>query len=167
MYQPPAFLADAQAATGLIADHPLAQLVVSCADGLLATPVPLLWRGDSLVGHLARPNSLWRHEGAALAIFTGAQAYVSPNWYPSKREHGKAVPTWNYETVHVHGTLVGHDDPEWKRAVLELQTEWFERPSAVPWRIADAPSEYISRRGRHRAHRSPHRGQGQTQPKPE
>jgi transcriptional regulator len=117
--------------------------VVEAPDGLVATPVPLLWRDGALVGHLARPNTLWRHPGPAVAIFTGPQAYVSPRWYPSKREHGKVVPTWNYAVVHVHGTLVVHDDDAWKRGVLALLTDTFEADAVTPWRMTDAPPDYL------------------------
>lgn len=144
MYVPAAFGMDDGEAFALVAAHPLAQLVVATADGLLATPVPLIVRGDTLVGHLARPNELWHHPGAALAIFTGAQAYVSPNWYPSKHEHGKAVPTWNYESVQVHGTLAVHDDDDWKLAVVTALTDRFEAASPVPWKVSDAPDHYLA-----------------------
>ena len=82
--------------------------------------------------------------GPALAIFTGAASYISPNWFPSKREHGKVVPTWNYETVQVHGTLVVHDDPAWTLDVVRFLTETFEAPLPSPWSMDDAPAEYIT-----------------------
>ena len=128
----------------MIDAHPLAQLVVSSPDGLQATPVPLVRRGDALVGHLARPNSLTKLAGPALAVFTGSGAYVSPGWYPSKRDHGKVVPTWNYETVHVHGTLVVHDDAGWTLDVVRFLTDTFEAALPAPWSVDDAPPEYIA-----------------------
>ena len=92
--------------------HPLATLVAMTEQGLSANHLPLLAQltaaGGVLRGHLARANSLWRElkpEAQVLAVFTGADSYVSPDWYPSKREHGKVVPTWNYATVHIHGTI--------------------------------------------------------------
>lgn len=144
MYVPTAFAMDDGEGLALVAAHPLAQLVVATDDGLTATPVPLIVRGDTLVGHLARLNPFWRHPGPALAIFTGAASYISPNWFPSKREHGRVVPTWNYETVQVHGTLVVHDDDEWKLTVLTTLTDRFEAPSPVPWKVTDAPGDYIA-----------------------
>lgn len=144
MYRPAAFAMDEGEAFALVGEHPLAQLVVATAHGLAASPVPLIVRGDALVGHLARPNELWHHPGPALAVFTGAQAYISPNWYPSKHEHGKVVPTWNYETVHVHGTLVVHDDDEWKLAVVTALTDRFEAASPAPWKVTDAPPDYLA-----------------------
>jgi transcriptional regulator len=143
VYLPAVFAMSPAEAIALSAAHPLAQLVVATPEGLVATPVPLVWRDGSLVGHLARPNSLWRHAGPAVALFTGPQAYVSPSWYPSKHEHGKVVPTWNYTVVHVHGTLVAHDDDEWKREVLALLTDTFEVQSASPWQMTDAPPSYL------------------------
>ena len=122
----------------------LAQLIIATPDGLLATAVPLIRRGDSLVGHLARPNKIWEHEGPALAIFTGPQAYISPNWYPSKQVDGRVVPTWNYETVQVHGRLIAHDDAAWKHALVNQLTDTFEADQAKPWSTGDAPSEYIA-----------------------
>ncbi len=91
MYRPPAFAADDDQAFALIVAHPLAQLVVSTPDGLAATPVPLVRRGEALVGHLARANPVWRHPGDALALFTAADAYVSPRWYETKPIDGKVV----------------------------------------------------------------------------
>ena len=79
----------------------------------------------------------------ALLIVPVGDAYVSPSWYPSKAEHGKVVPTWNYEVVHVHGSLVAHDDAEWVRAQLDDLTTLNESVLPEPWAIADAPAEYI------------------------
>jgi transcriptional regulator len=134
-----------------LAEHPLAQLVTMSADGLVATPLPMLYEPavdgmGSLVGHVARANSQWSATDPtveALAIFTGANAYVSPNWYPSKQEHGKVVPTWNYESVHVRGALVVHDDREWKLALVTRLTERHESSLTSRWEVADAPPDYI------------------------
>jgi transcriptional regulator len=131
--------------------HPMAQLVTMTVDGLVATPMPMLYEPaadglGSLVGHVARANTQWAEaspEVQALAIFTGYNAYVSPNWYPSKGEHGKVVPTWNYETVHVRGEFVVHDDTEWKRALVTRLTDRHESSLPLPWSVADAPGDYI------------------------
>ena len=101
-----------------IAEHPLATLVTSGADGLHASHIPLLYSPleGVLRGHMARANPHWRDavpDCAALAIFTGPQHYISPNWYPSKHEDGKVVPIWNYIVVHAHGTLAINEDPQW------------------------------------------------------
>ena len=144
MYRPPAFAAEADEIAALIDEFALAQLIVATPDGLLATPVPLIRRGQSLVGHLARPNAVWQHEGQALAIFTGPQAYISPNWYPSKQIDGKVVPTWNYETVHVHGRLIAHDDASWKQELVSQLTDTFEAAQPKPWSASDAPADYLA-----------------------
>lgn len=149
MYRPPAFAADDDQAFALIVAHPLAQLVVSTPDGLAATPVPLVRRGDALVGHLARANPMWRHPGEALALFTAADAYVSPRWYETKPVDGKVVPTWNYATVQVHGRLVVHDDDAWVADVVRLLTDTFEAAFDGPWSVDDAPADWLAtmRRG--------------------
>jgi transcriptional regulator len=144
MYNKPEFAADDAESIAIIDAHPLAQLVVSTTSGIEATPVPMVRRGDSLVGHVARPNEMWQHAGEALAIFSGPNAYVSPNWYPSKAEHGRVVPTWNYTTVHVRGTLQIHDDDEWKLSLVTFLTDQFEAAQPKPWRVADAPAEYTA-----------------------
>jgi transcriptional regulator len=144
MYRPAAFVATDADAFELIAARPLAHLVVASPDGLLATPVPLVRRGEALVGHLARPNPVWRHPGEALAMFTGPDAYVSPRWYETKPIDGKVVPTWNYSTVHVHGRLVAHDDAAWVGDVVRLLTDTFETAMGDPWSVDDAPADWIA-----------------------
>jgi transcriptional regulator len=150
MYQPPHFAEqDPEALAALMRAAPLATLVRAGA-ALAADPVPLIaertdagWR---LLGHVARANPLWREADGqpVLAVFHGAQAYVSPGWYASKAEHGKAVPTWNYSTVQAHGRLRAIDDPAWLRAFLERLTERHEEGRAAPWRVADAPADFIA-----------------------
>jgi transcriptional regulator len=152
MYVPPSFAEDRpEVVAEFLAAHPMAQLVTMTGDGLVATPLPMLYEPTSdglgcLVGHVARANRQWSKaapEVEALAIFTGANAYISPNWYPSKAEHGKVVPTWNYETVHVRGHFIVHDETEWKRALVTRLTEHHESPFDAPWAITDAPPDYI------------------------
>jgi len=145
VYVPRAFVQPDDAAWRTIAAQPLAQLVVidPAAGALVATPVPLVARGDALVGHLARPNPVWQHGGEALAIFTAADAYVSPRWYAAKAVDGRVVPTWNYTTVHVHGRLVAHDEEEWKLELVRLLTDRFEAAFEEPWSVDDAPAEHV------------------------
>lgn len=131
-----------------MAAYPLATLVTLSPRGVEANPVPLLLRAgqNELHGHVARANPLWREhlQGAdALAVFSGPQAYVSPGWYPTKLDHGKAVPTWNYITVQARGRLRVIDDTEWKRHFLDALTAVHEAGEPAPWRTADAPAEYI------------------------
>jgi transcriptional regulator len=153
MYTPAAFLEERpDVVASFLEANPIAQLVTMTGDGLVATPLPLMFESSdvglgSLVGHVARANRQWAESTPAveaLAIFFGANAYVSPGWYPSKGEHGKVVPTWNYETVHVRGDLVVHDDPDWKLALVTRLTERHESSLAMPWSVRDAPAEYIA-----------------------
>jgi transcriptional regulator len=152
MYTPAAFVEDrSEVVADFLAAHPMAQLVTMTEDGLIATPLPMLHEPEanalgSLVGHVARANRQWVETAPmveALAIFTGANAYVSPNWYPAKAEHGRVVPTWNYETVHVRGHFIAHDDREWTRALVTRLTERHESQFAAPWAVGDAPPDYI------------------------
>lgn len=144
MYRPPAFALGYDAALEVVARCALAQLVV-VADGVpIATPVPMIVRGDALVGHLARPNPVLSRSGAALAIFAGADAYVTPRWYPGKAVDGKVVPTWNYTTVQIRGRLVVHDDPGWTLQVVRDLTDHFEATSERPWSVSDAPEEWVA-----------------------
>jgi transcriptional regulator len=132
----------------LLREHPLAHVVHHGSDGGLdADPVPLLWDADRrrLCGHVARANPLWRTAAGrpVLAIFGGAQAYVSPNWYPSKAATHKAVPTWNYVVVHAHGTFEARDDAGWLREFLPQLTARHEASQPRPWSLADAPADYL------------------------
>ena len=126
-----------------------AQLVTVGDDGVPdATLLPVLWEGDRLVGHLARANAHWRRivDGSpALAIVTGPDTYVSPSWYATKAEHGKVVPTWNYSVVHLRGSIVVHDDPEWVRALVTRLTDRHESARDEPWAVTDAPADYIDK----------------------
>jgi transcriptional regulator len=136
-----------------IRDHPLAALVISDEDGLTANHIPLVLRPDlgshgRLLGHVARANPLWRKAAngiACLAIFQGTQGYISPNHYATKRETGKVVPTWNYDVVHVHGTLRAIDDVAWLREFVTSLTRQHEAHQPVPWKVTDAPAEYVDR----------------------
>jgi len=99
-----------------------------------------------LLGHIAIANEQWKTAlpGAeALAIVHGPQAYISPGWYESKTRHGRVVPTWNYEAVHLTGTLAFHHDPEWLRAFVTRLTSTHESGREHPWAVTDAPPEYI------------------------
>ena len=149
----PAHFAEVRSAVvhALVEQHPLATLVLSHADTLVANHVPLRFAanspaGEVLQGHVARANPLWQMlaaEPRALAIFQGPQAYVSPSLYPGKAGHGKVVPTWNYAVVHVHGRLRAIDSREWLRALVTQQTVSQEQARAQPWQVSDAPAAYI------------------------
>jgi transcriptional regulator len=123
-----------------------ATLVTGGAEGLGADHVPMLLEGDVLRFHVARANPVWRAvtPGAeALAVFLGPHAYVSPNWYPSKAETGKAVPTWNYITVHARGPLTPIQDADWLRAHVTALSAAHEAERPEPWVVSDAPGDYI------------------------
>ena len=135
----------------LVHAQPLATLVVPQGGALHVNHIPLFidpTRGPhgTLVGHVARANGLWPLlPQQAVAVFHGPQAYVSPNWYPSKAIDGKQVPTWNYTAVHAHGRLSAFDDPERLRALLHTLTEQHEAHRPEPWRLDDAPPDYIAK----------------------
>lgn len=132
--------------------NPLAALVSHGNGGLQASHVPLLLVAEegeygTLYGHFARANPQWRafaEAPEALAIFSGADTYISPNLYPSKAEHGKAVPTWDYISVHAHGQLEVFDDPERLRQLLARLTAEHESTQPRPWTLDEAPAEYIA-----------------------
>jgi transcriptional regulator len=99
-----------------------------------------------LLGHIAIANTQWQTAAAgaeALAIVPGPQAYISPSWYESKARHGRVVPTWNYETVHLTGTVAFHQDSEWLRSFVTRLTTLHEGGREHPWAVSDAPPEYI------------------------
>jgi transcriptional regulator len=143
----------------LIRDHPFGLLVTQGPAGIEANSVPFFLDADPAGGpgilraHVARANALWREARSdveSLVVFQGAQTYVSPAWYPSKVEHGKAVPTWNYVMVQGRGTLRAVDDAEWLRGFVSRLTEHHEaarakQSAAQPgvWAVTDAPADYI------------------------
>lgn len=150
MYLPKHFeQPDPAALIALMRERPLATLVIAAPDGPTADLIPLEYVADAgphgtLRGHVARANPLWQHAGAqALAVFTGPEAYISPGWYPSKREHGKVVPTWNYTMVQARGTLRAHDDAPWLRALVGRLTDRHEATQPAPWTVGDAPDDYV------------------------
>jgi transcriptional regulator len=132
--------------------HPLATLVSNDANGLNADHIPMLVETGAdgvmlLRGHVARANPLWRNLGAGapvLAIFQDAGGYITPSWYASKAETGKVVPTWNYVAVHVRGSARAVDDPGWLHAFLTRLTSANESTRAQPWKLSDAPAEYVA-----------------------
>lgn len=152
MYTPRAFaLDDLPQIQQLIQHTRLAQLVTVGENGLQASHLPLLLKPDegpngTLYGHLAKANPQWRdlqNGSEALVIFAGAEAYVSPAFYPSKAEHGKVVPTWNYLAVHAYGKADVFNDGERLLKVVGALTDHHERGRAQPWAVGDAPDDYI------------------------
>lgn len=154
MYQPPHFQEDRpEILQGLMRSHPFASLIAIGKEGLLANHFPLFLQVDdagygALQGHMAKANPLWSDYDPGsdvVAIFQGPQAYVTPSWYPSKTEHGKVVPTWNYAVVHAHGRLTVKDDADWLRAHLDALTATQEAGREAPWASTDAPAEFIEK----------------------
>jgi len=136
---------------GLIHCHPLATVVTLADSGMNANHIPLFLREapapfGTLIGHVARSNPILedlKFENEILTIFHGVQNYVSPSWYPTKKETGKVVPTWNFAVVHAYGVLRIVDDPTWLRRQLEALTKQQEQKFTKPWAVDDAPEKYI------------------------
>jgi transcriptional regulator len=124
------------------------QLITAGSDGLEASFIPLLISDDvgTVTGHLAKANSQWKRADLsvpALVTWVGPDAYVSPSYYPSKQEHGRVVPTWNFITIQAEGMLSFHEDDDWKRCHVEALTNFHEEALPAPWSVDDAPSEFI------------------------
>jgi transcriptional regulator len=137
----------------LIGEHPLGMLVTLDPDGLNANHIPFEFDPEPapygvLRAHVARSNPVWRTFSAdveALVVFQGAQAYISPAWYATKQQDGKVVPTYNYMVVHAYGAMRVIDDPVWVRGLVERLTDRHEAGRASPWKVADAPRDYIDK----------------------
>ena len=152
MYVPDYFKPDDDAVRELLRNHGAVDLITATPAGLMATMLPMIFvegldgRPDRLLGHVARKNDQWRQAvlGEALVIIRGPDAYITPAWYATKREHGRVVPTWNYITAHVHGELVVHDDPAWLEVNVRQLTEKHEAARDEPWSVDDAPEKYVA-----------------------
>ena len=151
MYLPPHFEeTDKAEIAGLLSDFPLASIVAHTEAGLLANHVPLFLDGeDRLVGHIALANDMHRmltDGDEVMAIFRGEDAYVSPNWYPSKAEHHRHVPTWNYRLVHIEGAIRFSHEVKAKRAAVGRLTKLVEERvnGESAWRMAEAPADYLA-----------------------
>ena len=152
MYIPPHFaVTDAAALHKIIREHPLGVLVTQCGDGLDADHLPFELDPaagplGTLTAHVARNNPLWQRcatGSPVMAIFRAAEAYISPNWYPSKHESHRQVPTWNYEVVHAHGTLTVRDDERFVRGLVARLTRRYEAAEPKPWKMTDSAPEFI------------------------
>lgn len=149
MYQPAHFnVTDTAALHALIEAHPFGTWATTLDGALEMNHLPFLLdrsRGPhgTLVGHVARANAVWKGAGPSIVAFTGPQAYVSPNWYPSKHAHGKAVPTWNYAVVQAHGVPRAIEDRSVILQIVTRLTQTHEAAQALPWQVSDAPADYI------------------------
>ena len=156
MYIPEHFRPADDEVADLLRHHGAVDLVTQTAGGMLATILPMAWdepgsrpglgAHGALMGHLARKNDQWREPaiGDALAIIRGPDAYITPSWYATKREHGRVVPTWDYLVVHAHGRLVIHDDVDWLEANVRRLTRQHEADRDPSWSVDDAPAPYIA-----------------------
>jgi transcriptional regulator len=125
--------------------------VTHTTEGLEATHLPFLLDAEQgtcgvLHAHVARANTVWRdvsNGDTVLVVFRGPQGYISPNWYPSKHETHRRVPTWNYEVVHAHGTIHVHDDEKFVRGVVARLTRQHEADEPQPWKMGDAPRDFL------------------------
>ncbi|MGE0831012.1 MAG: FMN-binding negative transcriptional regulator [Hyphomonadaceae bacterium] len=148
MYVPHHFATDdADALIARLARRWAGVLITIGDDGApVATHMPIQWDRERRVatGHIARANPQWkRGPGKGLIVLSGPEAYVTPAWYPSKAEHGKAVPTWNYEAVHVTGHVEWFDDAKRLEAIVRDLSALHEQGRDEPWAIGDAPAAYI------------------------
>jgi transcriptional regulator len=151
MYQPDHFrVEDVAEMHALMRARPFAALVSAGAAGLYASHLPTVLKDDGPYGviecHLARANPHVTDLGAggeALMMFQGPEGYITPNWYPSKAQHGKVVPTWNFAAVHAYGRPEVMKDKDWLRRHVTELTAQQERSEAKPWALSDAPDNYI------------------------
>jgi transcriptional regulator len=149
MYTPEHFsIKTREALHKIIVTNPLGALVTMTSAGLDANHIPFELDPDRgvLTAHVARANPVWQQckDGAdALVIFRGNQSYISPNWYPSKHETHRQVPTWNYEVVHAHGVLTVQDEERFVRGVVARLTRVHEASEPKPWKMTDSAPEYI------------------------
>lgn len=131
----------------LMREHPLGMLITTGSNGLTANLIPFSLHGDVLRAHLARNNRQLddlRAGTEALIVFQGPHSYITPTWYPSKAEHGKVVPTWNFVMVQARGIPVVKDDAAWLREQVGQMTANLESQRAQPWSVADAPDDFIA-----------------------
>jgi transcriptional regulator len=157
MYIPPHFaVTDPAALQQIVQAHPLGMLVARHGDGdsgtLDADHIPFEYTPGAdgapgvLKAHVARANPLWQRCPSGtpvLVVFRGAEAFISPSWYPSKHQHHRQVPTWNYEVVHAHGTLSIHDDERYVRALVARLTRHHEAAEPRPWKMGDSAPDFI------------------------
>lgn len=152
VYTPPHFAeGDEAVIRGLVRSTGFGHLVCQTNDGLASSPIPFVVDDEirSVRAHVARANPIWRvGESPALLIVAVADAYISPGWYPSKAEHGKVVPTWNYQVIHLHGRLTVHDDSGWVGEQIKDLTDHNEAELPTPWAVADAPDDFIAKQQR-------------------
>jgi transcriptional regulator len=150
MYLPKHFsVEDLEILAQLISEYPLATIVANLDGHFEINHLPLMLSSDKtkLYGHVARMNPLTKVASSSntlvTAIFNGPNAYVTPSWYPSKKESGKVVPTWNYAAVHAEGAIKLIEDPQWLRSHVAQMTNIHEPTYQSTWKLEDAPEDYV------------------------
>ena len=152
MYIPPQFAeARPEVLQRIVRDNPLGVLVTHGSQGLDADHIPFILDPEAgphgtLRAHVARANDVWQRcptGTPVMVVCRGAQAYISPSWYPSKHETHRLVPTWNYEVVHAHGTITIHDDERFVRRLVAQLTRLHEAAEPRPWKMGDSAPEFI------------------------
>lgn len=137
----------------VIESYPLGGWVLFDGGELISNHIPFYFDRNkgpfgTLIGHVSRSNDVWKkleQNSPSIVIFQGPQIYITPNWYPGKKDHGKVVPTWNYHVVHAHGVARAIEDREWILDMLNKLTIQFEASQKNPWRVEDAPSDFIQK----------------------
>lgn len=146
-------LNDCEAIFTLMASYPLGAWVCPGPEGLVANHVPFYLDRNkgpcgTLIGHVSRANDVWRQlsaDSSSVVMFQGPQSYITPNWYPGKAVHGKVVPTWNYAVAHAHGVARAIEDRDWLLDMLNRLTSVHEAGRPAPWRVDDAPADYLDK----------------------
>jgi transcriptional regulator len=148
MYIPRHFAVEDAVAQNFLHNLKSGHLVTNTGIRILSTLIPVTFdsKQQSIIGHVARGNSQWSEKTNQEALFISAavDAYISPGWYASKKEHGKVVPTWDYMLAHVYGELIIHDDVDWLRVAVSNLTDAFEAGREKPWKLDDAPEDYVA-----------------------
>lgn len=146
-------LPDIEPVQALIEAHPLGAWVMPSDEGLVANHIPFLLdrsrgRFGTLLGHVSRANPVWRQLLASehsVVMFQGPQSYITPGWYPSKQEHGRVVPTWDYAVAHAHGVARAIHEEAWLHDLLVRLTTINEASRQLPWKVSDAPANFIDK----------------------
>lgn len=139
---------DAEILCEFMRENSFATMVFQNGLGLDAHHIPVLLGDDKVLrGHIAKANPIWKTatNPNVLVIFQGQNSYISPNFYPSKQIDGKAVPTWNYSAVHVHGEIEFIHDKKWLLYIVTELSDFHEKDFSAPWQISDAPNDYIEK----------------------
>ncbi len=147
MWVPRPYVMDETELRPLVDEVGSAELITVGPDAFpMATRLPIIWREDRLIFHMAAANPQWRSigdDGKALAVVTGPEAYITPSWYSEKQEHGRVAPTWNYSAIHFRGRARVHRDLKWLREAVSDLSRLHERHREEPWDVSDAPAPYV------------------------